>query len=340
MSDGQSGDRFRDRADENRWLLWVLLEADRWLVTAAFLGGLLVGLVVAGTALPGAVGALRSGDPVETLFQALVAGILTTVTLVLTINQLVLSQELGAVGDQRERMEGALSFREEVADAVGAPVGPARPSQFLRALVQVAGERAVTLREHVGADGGTLSEATGRLTDSLVGSADRVSTDLDAAQFGEYEVISAALDFDYSRELFAARRIRAEYGDDLDAEATAALDDIVEVLSLFGPAREHFKTLYFQWELVDLSRGILAAAIPALVVAIGTLAFVDVGDLSGTVGSVPVAVAVVAGTTTVALLPFALLLAYVVRIATVTKYTLAIGPFFLRETEAEEVEWD
>ncbi|MFC7175897.1 hypothetical protein [Halosegnis marinus] len=43
----------------------------------------------------------------------------------------------------------------------------------------------------------------------------------------------------------------------------------------------------------------------------------------------------------VAVAPFVILLAYVLRIATVTKHTLSIGPFILRETEgATEVEWD
>ncbi len=45
---------------------------------------------------------LTRGDPVETLFQALITGTITAVTLVLTLNQLVLSQELGAVGDLRD----------------------------------------------------------------------------------------------------------------------------------------------------------------------------------------------------------------------------------------------
>jgi hypothetical protein len=36
-----------------------------------------------------------------------------------------------------------------------------------------------------------------------------------------------------------------------------------------------------------------------------------------------------------------ILLAYVVRIATVTKHTLSIGPFILREIDdVAEVEWD
>jgi hypothetical protein len=53
-------------------------------------------------------------EPIETLFQGLLTSIITGVTFVLTLSQLFLSQEQGPVGDQRERMEGAMSFRKDV----------------------------------------------------------------------------------------------------------------------------------------------------------------------------------------------------------------------------------
>jgi len=50
---------------------------------------------------------------------------------------------------------------------------------------------------------------------------------------------------------------------------------------------------------------------------------------------------VIAAAATISLVPFLVLLAYVVRIATVTKHTLSIGPFILRETDdVTEVEWN
>jgi len=64
---------------------------------------------------------------------------------VLTLSQLVLSQELGAAGDQRERMAGAMAFREDVADTIGTDVSPAEPSAFLRSLVRATGEQATDI---------------------------------------------------------------------------------------------------------------------------------------------------------------------------------------------------
>ncbi|AXG09586.1 hypothetical protein [Haloplanus rubicundus] len=333
--DGRPNDQLRARAAESRTKLWFYLEADRRLVVAGLVGAVLLALLVVGFLLPGAATKLRGTDAVETLFQGFLTATITGVTLVLTLNQLVLSQELGAVGDQRERMVGALEFREDAADLVEAPVSPARPSQFLRALVQMAGRHARDLRDAV-AEEHSAHAAVDDLTGSLTDNAEAVASDLDGAQFGEFDVLSAALNFNYSWKIFAAQRIRET--ETLDDDAEAALDSLVDTLELFGPAREHFKTLYFQWELINLSRGILTAALPALLVAVGMIAFFDpAGDVSRTVGIVPV----VAVTSTVSVLPFLVLLAYVLRIATVTKHTLSIGPFILRETEqVEEVEWD
>jgi len=332
---GGPSEQSRARTVGSRAQRWLLLEADRRLLVAGLFAGVFVALLAAGMLLPAAEAKLRSGDSVDTLFQGFLTATITGVTLVLTLNQLVLSQELGAVDDQRERMVGALDFRDDAADLIEAPVSPARPSQFLRALVQMTGRRARALRDAVDeshpAHGAVLD-----LSENLIGDADRVADDLDGAQFGEFDVLSAALNFDYSWKLFASKRLRetAALGDD----AEAALDRLVDTLQLFGSAREHFKTLYFQWELINLSRSILATALPALLVAVCMIAFFDpAGSVTRTLG----VVAVVAITSAVSLLPFLVLLAYIVRIATVTKHTLSIGPFVLRETDRiDEVTWD
>ncbi|MFB6217958.1 MAG: hypothetical protein ABEH77_02080, partial [Halobacteriaceae archaeon] len=318
------GDRLRERVGGSRLKLWLLLEADRWLVTGALLAVVFGTLTLVGYGVPTAERAIRTSDSVDTLFQALLAATITGVTLVLTLNQLVLSQELGAVGDQRERMEGAMQFRRDAAATIGTPVSPARPAQFLRALVQVAGERAADLRDAVPETDDDLDAEVGDLTDSLVENADRVSAGLDDARFGGFEVISAALDFNYSWKIFAARRIHERHGEALGEDGTEALEALIEVLRLFGPAREHFKTLYFQWELSNLSRTLLYAAVPALAVAISALVFFDPRAHTGATLGVSHALLVVSAATTVAVLPFAILLAYILRIVTVTKRTLSI----------------
>ncbi|SHG75744.1 hypothetical protein [Halobaculum gomorrense] len=338
----QPSDRLRERAEESRWKLWLLLEADRRLVVAGFVAAVFAVVLASGLLYPPAEGSIRTSDSIDTVFQGFLTATITGVTLVLTLNQLVLSQELGAVGDQRERMRGAMEFREDVADLIDAPVSPARPAQLLRALVQVSADRAREVREAAARTGDdAATEAVDDLTASLVGNAETVSAGLDDARFGEFDVISSALNFNYSWKVFAGNRIRAEYGDVLDEEGREALDRLTETLELFGPAREHFKTLYFQWELINLSRSILTWAIPALLVSVFMIAFFNDATYSYTPFGVETLVPVVATAATVATLPFLVLIAYILRIATVTKHTLSIGPFILRETdEVSEIEWE
>jgi hypothetical protein len=338
----QPADRMRERAGESRVKLWVLLDADRRVVAAVPVVVTFLALVVLGTLdpspLPEAVG---DKDPIETTFQGFLTAIITGVTLVVTLNQLVLSQELGAVGDQRERMDEAMAFREDAEGAIDAPAAPPEPAAFLQSVVDATSARAADLADAVAeADDDRLRERVDGLVDSIEGNADAVTGRLADAQFGTFGVLAAALDYNYSWKVYEARRIRNTH--DLSEEADRALDRLTEALTFFGPAREHFKTLYFQWEIVNLSRAILYAAVPALLVSVGMILFVDdPGTVTGTTLGVGNLLWVVSGAVALALVPFMLLLSYVLRIATVAKRTLAIGPFVLRESDrSADIDWD
>ncbi len=319
-------------------LLWVSLEGDRRAVAGVLAVVTFVTLVAVGHWYGPASSALRSGDPVETAFQALVGGIVTGVTLVVSLNQLVLSQELGAVGDQRERLSGAVQFRADVAEAVGRDVSDPDPAVFLSDIVTAAAEAAEGLAERTGDDA-----AVGALCDDVASDADDVASALAGARFGTFAVLSPALDFNYSAKLVAARRLQAgdDHGIGSGTEAEAALEGLIRLLELFGTAREHFKTLYFQRDLILLSRRIVAVAVPALLVAVGTLLYVDPSTYGGTVAGVDELVVLVGFAATLALAPFLLLLSHILRIATVTGRTLSIGPFVLQpEDEASTGEAD
>lgn len=329
-----SGDRIQDRIPGSRLKLWVLLTATRWVVAATISGGLFCVFVVIGALDPVPLReALVSTDSMDTLFQALTTAIITGVTLVVTINQLVLSQELGPVGDQRERMAGAISFRQDVASKLPVETMPPEPNEFLRTLVDRTGEGSQRLTEAVEECRDRQARtAVQAYADRVQENATAVSQQLTDAEFGTFDVVSAALNFNYSLKIADARRLRIEHGESLPPEANEALGDVLETLELFGPAREHIKTLYFQWELVNLSRVLLYTALPALVVSMTMVLYVDDGavvawSLLGVDGIVWLASAAVV----VSLAPFVLLVVYILRIATVAKRTLAIGPFVLRD---------
>jgi hypothetical protein len=328
----EAADSMRARVPESSAKIWVLMEMNRWVLTGVLLVVVLVALLVLaqfdGSPLAKAV---QNKDPIETLFQAMVGAIITGVTLVVTLNQLVLSQELGPVGDQRERMSGAVDFREEVEPHLSAEVSPTDPSTFLQSLVEAVKDRAETLDSAVDDDGSSFREEIETFVSELRTNADEVTDRLAPAQFGTFDVLNAALNFNYSAKIYDARRLRAQYEDEVGETAHQALDELVALLELFGPAREHFKTLYFQWELINLSRGVLYAAVPAFVTAGSMILFFDdPGSIPGTLFGVSNILLVTVSATVLTLTPFMLLLSYILRIATMAKHTLAIGPFVLR----------
>ena len=335
-------DTMRERVPENSWKLWLLLSANRRVVAAGIAGGVFLALVLVGHLLPtGETALFGQQDPIETLFQGLLTSIVTSVTLVLTLSQLVLSQEQGPVGDQRERMEGAMAFRRDVENVTGDAVSPARPSAFLRSLVRRTEHHADALQDAVAdVDNDDLEGQVAAFTENVKRNAAAVQSGLEGSQFGDFDVVLSALNYNYSWKLYAARRIRAENENVLTEEALHALDGLADALELFGPAREHFKTLYFQWSLIDLSRTMLYVSVPALLTAVAGTVYLDPASFPGTVFGVRTLVVVVSAGVAVSLLPFAFLLSYILRIVTVTKRTLSIGPFILRETDqSRDLDW-
>jgi hypothetical protein len=338
---GETRDTIRERANVSTAKLWLYMGADRWLVALGIVGVLFLTVVAGGALHSTPVDVLLTdGDPVDTLGQALITSVVTIVTLVLTISQLVLSQEQGAVGDQRNRMEESTTFRSDVADVIEESVSPTEPSAFLRALVRATERRAEEVESAV-ADlpDADLRDRITEFVDGIQENSRGVSSDLEDAEFGEFEVVRAALDFNYSWKLYAAQRFSADNEATLSEHAIDRFEALASVLELFGPAREHFKTLYFQWELINLSRTILWVSLPSLLVAMWALLFFDVDAVHGTLLGIPNSLLQVAGIVAVGLLPFAVLLSYILRIVTVTKRTLAIGPFILRET-TQEIEFE
>ena len=336
-SQGQTSDTIRERAGASTAKLWLLMSADRWLVALAIVVFLFLGVFLGGVVHPTPAHQLvTASDSVDTLSQALVGSTVTGVTLVLTLSQLVLSQEQGAVGDQRERMEEATTFRSDAAAVLEEPVSPTEPSAFLRALVEATQRRADDLEAAVtDLERDDLRNRIEEFTDSIRQNAEGVSEGLEGAHFGEFDVIKAALDFNYSWKLYTARRFQSDYEEMLSQSALDRLDELVDVLELFGPAREHFKTLYFQWELIDLSRTILWVSLPSLLASTWALLYFDGDAPPAFLFGLPVSLFQISAVVAVALLPFAVLLAYILRIVTVTKRTLSIGPFILRETDRD-----
>jgi hypothetical protein len=329
----QSANSLRERIGVSRPYSWFLFGGNRLVVTALLSGSIFAVLVIVSVvAFPPPRVLFRGADTIETVFSTAVSTIVTGTTLVVTISQLVISQENGPLGDQHKRMRETMDFRQ-YARASFDSAAAAAPGRFLRQLILAIERRAEALDAQLDAtEDEALAREIDELLESLRGNTTVTVEGLEQAQFGTFGVLDAALNYNYDWKIYQLERIADEHADSLDQDDLEAFHELKTVLTLFGPAREHFKTLYFEWELVDLSRYILYAAIPALVVS-GVMAFfVRAESFQGAILGVPTLTWVVAAAFTSTLVPFLLFMAYILRIIFVAKHTLAIGPFVLRST--------
>lgn len=337
MSSTNSADAGHKHAGKNRLREWLLLTANRNLLAGILTVGLFTVLVVGGAVNVTPLRAvIRAGTHVERLFQAFIGSLITGITLVVTLNQLVLSRELGPLGEQRERMSGAVEFRQDIEELVGSVASPA-PASFMQSFMVQSKERAERLRNATEDNSNSnLRDNADTLANRIYAHADEIEAQLSDAQFGRFDVLQAILNYDYSWNIYRTRQMRFKYGDSLNKTERTAFDDLIEVLELFGPAREHIKTLYFRWELVNFSRGILYTGIPALAISILGLLYIDPNSFAGSTASVDNIVLVVSAAAAIATMPFFLLATYIVRLGTIAQRTLAIGPFVLRESERSD----
>ena len=318
--DDQDSELTYDPVAESPVKRWLLLDGDRLVIAAVLAVG--VFLSVVGLHLAGVL-RVRNAEAVVTLLSALVGGTLPFITIVLAINQLVLSQELGWTDELSERFQGMVTFRRRVEELTGTTVSPISPADFLKHIVVASIDRGETLPEALGEDASRETvEDVERFADALASEGRPVIEALDDAQFGTFNALSAVLGHHQGGHLHTARVLRLERADAFDD--TDPLEEVIELLEVLAVARQTFKTLYVQHELALLSRLLLYVGFPTLVG--GGILVMVYPTLAGDV-AIETLVVVAATGVTLVFLPFIVLLSYSLRIATIAARTADFGPF-------------
>ncbi|WP_135806098.1 hypothetical protein [Halorussus marinus] len=306
---------------------WLLLDANRWTVVGLLTGSVFVLTVLVGTFGPvSAQRFLARGTSPGSVLVELMKTIVSVVTIVLSINQLALSPELGPVGDQRERLADTMELRRDSEDLLDRPTSPLAPGQYLDDLVSALREQGVELAASV--DGSPeLQSELASFARELAAEADGVNDELAEATFGEFEAVAAVMDLDTSGKIERLRRVRIEYDDKLGDDERAAIEEMVDTIELFVTARGFLKTTYVRTEYINFSRALLYVGLPTLFVTYLATQIYDPGVFPGATLGVENRLWFVAAATTVSLIPFATLVSYVGRLATVSQSTLFMGPF-------------
>ncbi|NKE34338.1 hypothetical protein GWG54_00635 [Natronococcus sp. JC468] len=310
---------------------WVLLQGNRIVITAALTLGvfaLLVGLRSLGLV------AFVNSNSLTRMVGGMIAGTFSLITLVVSVNQMILSREFRSADEFRNRLEGVMEFRRDIEDATGVPATPAAPAGQLELLVEEIDYRADRIRAAVADDpDGTARRRVERFVSSVQESTDRAEATLDRARFGSFNALSSAMGYDDAWQIYAARHLRNDHGDELSDATREALEELIESLKLFNTGREHFKTTYLQRELTRLSQLTILLGIPAVLAAflLGLL----YGGLGGPTVGHSAAPIVVSGLIAVVFSPLALLSAYILRTATVARRTASIGPMLPQKNPDE-----
>ncbi len=300
---------------------WILLGGDRLYVATLLSVVVFVGLLVLD-----AMGAISfaNDDSITRMAGGMIAGTFSLVTLVVSINQLILSREFIAAGEAETQLDGVESFRQDIADLAGVPAAPASPARLLELLAEAIYVRAHELGAAVTDHEESVRGPIERYAAGVASHTDRVDEQLEETSFGTFETLSVAVSFDDGWYRYAGLHLRAEHGNALSEEADAVLEDLLGGLRLFAIAQEQFKTTYLQRELTRFSQLTIFAGVPAILSAI----FIGLlyADLTGPTVSIAALPFVVSALVAIVISPLALLVAYILRTATVTRRTASTGP--------------
>lgn len=333
-----------DQPQENRVKQWALLTGKRSVVAGSLLAAVFVVIIGLGAFNPVNMRQLLTNTTtVQTLFNSLLSGAILLVSIVVSINSVVLSQEITSLDEQADRIEASIEYREQIEQVVDQDVSPTRPAKFLQIILQSIAAQTRRLAESAtDSSNQTFRADINQFSKQLIQDAKRSATTLDGTQFGSAKVLLAGLNYDYSWQLNAARQLQSEYAETLSDEQTEALSDLIKTLKLFATGRSYFNSLYYKRELARLSNTLLYISLPVIIITSYVLLALDAKQFPDiSIFRLSPLLIVVSGAYTVALAPYLILTAYVIRAGTVTLRTLAAGPFTLHKmTGTDKNSWE
>ena len=302
-------------------------------MTLALVAAVFALMLVAGAARPFDMRNLvNETRTVEALLNTLLGGIVLLVSVVVSVNSIMLTGELTSLGEHYRRVEGSMQFDRATVDVLP-DEGPLDPPRFVGSLLGAIADQVEALATISAASDDRRARTLERYVEDTTTRVARVLDRVDDTPSGDaLDALMVGLTYDATEELALVRRLRSDLDEELTAADRARFEELVDTLLVFAAGREYFKTVYLRQELADLSRTLLYTSLPAIllvsyaVLALDARMFPDVTLF----GLGPLAVYVLA-TYTVALTPFVVLTAHVLRTATVARRTLSTGSFTLRE---------
>ncbi len=304
---------------------WFLLEGDRLAVTGALLTFVFATFMSIATVWTFEMQTLlMDTSTIQTILNTFLSGMILLVSIVVSINSIVLSHDMSAVTDQEDRVQGAINFRRDLSELTVPGENPTDPGSFLKVMSRIISTRADALADELeGADKklvDEIDEYSGLVSDA----ADQLGA-VDETSGAEFAILWKGLGFDYGSHIEGSRTIISSR--DTSAER---FEDLIDAFELFAIGKEYFKTLYYTKEVSKLSQVLLIIALPAILFNASMIIAVNGQVLpSGLMFGIPLLQPFVAVAFTVSIAPYLVLTAYMLRLSTVARLTASGGIFSL-----------
>lgn len=300
---------------------WILLDGDRAIVAACIAFAFVLGVwsLIA-------VGVIHVGvdSSAPTLFASgLTAGVVTLVTIALSVNQLILSRVFGSPHGLIERLDGSRSFRQTVEDIAGEPASPNDPASFLSMLAETLEKRADALERSIVESAWSPPVETIQVIQDVSAYGNNIHEDLEA-KTDIVDVLDVVLGPFYAQNIAAVRQVQNDYPEPPPGDIQAEFDAIEELLESIAVARQFFKTLVLQEDFARLSRYMVYSGLVALLATITLTLIYRTNAATIPARMLPAFVTVGLG---FVIAPLAMFTSFILRAATIAEKTVSVGPF-------------
>ncbi|WP_418279803.1 hypothetical protein [Halorubrum sp. DTA98] len=310
-----------EKTTRERVAAWVLIEGDRRVVAS----GISVSIVgIVGALIWGDILAVGPDSATGTLFSSgLTAGVITLITISLSINQLVMSRVFGTIDSLTNRLNSARELHEDIATLAGRPSSPNDPAAFLSLIGRTLSDRVLTLHAmDESGDWDPPSEVTSALRD--IG---EYGENIDARLENNTpvdHVLTVLLGTEYAVNLTSIQHLQNGYAESVPDAVQVELHAVERLLESIAVVRQFYKTIALQQDFAELSRMIVYTGLIAFVTTIAVTLIYRTNTVTVPLSTLPIVVSLGIGVVT---MPLALFVSYILRAATIARQTVSVGPF-------------
>lgn len=310
---------------------WILLDGNRSAVALVLLLFVYASLMVIGALWSFQMQVLLTEtSTVENILETFLSGIILLVSVVVSINSIVLSQDMTAVNEQENRIRGVGEFWRDVHDLSETSESPSDLQSFLEVITSIIKQNAEALGDTTDELEPDLAAEVEEYSTSVSETVDQLQ-DIQDLQGADLYLLWISLEMEYGSVLDQTHVLRSKCSDSQPQACKSSLDSLLEAFQLFAVGREYFKTMYYSREVARLSRTLLVVSLPAIIITASAILGISAGLFPDYwILGLPPLHSFVATTFAIALIPYIVLTSFILRLSTVAKRTITEGLVSMR----------